>query len=193
MSSLIDFDRAHLWHPYTSITKPLPVYQVSSAQGVNLHLADGRSLIDGMSSWWAAIHGYNHPTLNAAVEKQLHKMSHVMFGGITHEPAVKLAQELIGITPDPLDLVFLCDSGSVSVEVAIKMAFQYWQAKGQTKKTKLLTVRGGYHGDTFGAMAVCDPVNGMHYLFQLLYDLVYLYTNGASLRMRSEIYRQWMR
>ncbi len=163
--ALVDFDKQHIWHPYTSLNHPSPVFPVISATGVRLTLADGRELVDGMSSWWAAIHGYNHPALNAAVEQQLKSMSHVMFGGLTHQPAIDLSQTLIDITHDDLQHVFFADSGSVSVEVAIKMAIQYWVSQGQAKKQRLLTIKNGYHGDTFGAMAVSDPDNGMHHLF----------------------------
>lgn len=164
-SANLEFDAAHIWHPYTSVTHPPVLHEVASAKGVRLTLADGREIVDGMSSWWSTIHGYNHPRLNQAAQQQLEKMSHVMFGGLTHEPAVSLAKKLIDITDDSLQYVFLADSGSVSVEVAIKMAIQHWFAQGQPHKQRLLTIRNGYHGDTFGAMSACDPVNGMHSMF----------------------------
>ena len=160
-----EFDRRHIWHPYTSMTQPLPCYPVVSASGVELQLDDGRQLVDGMSSWWAAIHGYNHPQLNQAAVQQLEKMSHVMFGGITHPAAIELCRKLVAMTPEALQCVFLADSGSVAVEVALKMALQYWQARGE-RRQRILTLRHGYHGDTFGAMSVCDPDNSMHSLYQ---------------------------
>ncbi|WP_034913506.1 adenosylmethionine--8-amino-7-oxononanoate transaminase [Erwinia sp. 9145] len=159
------FDRDHIWHPYTSMSKPLPVYPVTAAKGTSLYLADGRELVDGMSSWWAAIHGYNHPRLNQAMSRQIAQMSHVMFGGITHPSAVALCRQLVEMTPAGLECVFLADSGSVAVEVSMKMALQYWQARGQ-KRQRFLTLRNGYHGDTFAAMSVCDPQNSMHSLYQ---------------------------
>ncbi|MBO2453545.1 adenosylmethionine--8-amino-7-oxononanoate transaminase [Actinomadura barringtoniae] len=162
---LLAYDREHVWHPYAPMPAAYPAELVVSASGVRLTLADGSELIDGMASWWSAVHGYNHPKLNAAVTTQLGKMSHVMFGGLTHPTAIGLAERLVDLTPAPLTKVFFADSGSVAVEVAIKMALQYWRSQGRSGRHRLLTVRGGYHGDTFGDMAVCDPVNGMHHLF----------------------------
>jgi adenosylmethionine-8-amino-7-oxononanoate aminotransferase len=161
----LEFDRQHIWHPYTSMSQPLPTWPVVAARGCELELASGERLVDGMSSWWAAIHGYNHPRLNAALERQMAQMSHVMFGGITHPAAVDLCRRLVAMTPDALECVFLADSGSVAVEVAMKMALQYWQAKGESRQ-RFLTLRNGYHGDTFGAMSVCDPDNSMHSLWR---------------------------
>jgi adenosylmethionine---8-amino-7-oxononanoate aminotransferase len=159
---LADIDRARVWHPYAPMPGAIPPLPVVSASGVRLRLASGTELVDGMSSWWAAVHGYAHASLDAAAQQQLGRMSHVMFGGLTHEPAVRLCDRLASLAPDGLEHVFLCDSGSVSVEVAIKMALQYWRGAGQPAKRRLLTWRGGYHGDTFMAMSVCDPDGGMH-------------------------------
>lgn len=163
--ALLASDRRHVWHPYGPMPEASTPLPVVSAAGVRLRLADGRELIDGMASWWCAVHGYRHPALDAAVTDQLDRMAHVMFGGLTHEPAVRLAERLVELAPEPLEHVFFSDSGSVAVEVAIKMCLQYWRAQGHPQKQRLLTWRGGYHGDTFGAMAVCDPVTGMHSLF----------------------------
>ncbi|MFI5915644.1 adenosylmethionine--8-amino-7-oxononanoate transaminase [Dactylosporangium sp. NPDC051541] len=163
---LVALDREHVWHPYAPMPATQPPLVVSSASGVRLQLADGRELVDGMSSWWAAIHGYRHPVLDAAVREQLGRMSHVMFGGLTHEPAVRLAKTLVDITPAPLRHVFLCDSGSVSVEVAVKMCLQYHRSMGRPGRRRMLTWRGGYHGDTFHPMSVTDPDGGMHSLWR---------------------------
>lgn len=162
---IVEMDRRYVWHPYSSFNSEQPIYPVKSASGSRLHLYNGCELVDGMSSWWSAIHGYNHPVINQALSNQLQDMAHVMFGGLTHRPAVELAKKLVEITPDVLSSVFFSDSGSVSVEVAMKMAIQYWHAKQQPGKQKFLTINYGYHGDTFGAMSVTDPVNGMHSIF----------------------------
>jgi len=185
---LLQLDQQYIWHPYSALGSDLPVFPVVSAKGVRLKLADDRELIDGMSSWWCAIHGYNHPQMNKALEKQLQNMSHVMFGGLTHPPAVELAKTLVEITPSTMSSVFFSDSGSVAVEVAMKMAIQYWQdrqpantAHKAQQKQKFLTVRNGYHGDTFGAMSVSDPVTGMHSLFnQSLAQQVFIDSPSSS-------------
>ncbi|MFW1365775.1 adenosylmethionine--8-amino-7-oxononanoate transaminase [Vibrio parahaemolyticus] len=159
------FDRHHIWHPYTSTLTPLTCYPVASANGVNIKLEDGAELVDGMSSWWSTIHGYNHPHLNQAAHQQIDQVSHVMFGGITHQPAISLCKKLLSLAPNNLEHVFLADSGSVAVEVSLKMALQYWHAKGE-RRPKFLTLRHGYHGDTFAAMSVTDPDNSMHSLYK---------------------------
>lgn len=159
-------DQQHVWHPYSSFTSALTPFPVASTSGVRIKLADGRELIDGMASWWSAVHGYGHPKLKQAAHDQIETMSHVMFGGLTHEPAVTLCEKLVKLAPEGLNKVFISDSGSVAVEVAIKMAFQYSLSQGNKQKNKLLTVKNGYHGDTFATMATCDPVNGMHHMFE---------------------------
>ena len=185
LDQLIALDRQHVWHPYAAMPNPLPVFPVRSASGVRIELEDGRQIIDGISSWWTCIHGYNHPRLNEAAQRQMQKMSHVMFGGLTHRPAIELARKLIDITPEPLQHVFFSDSGSVAVEVAMKMAVQYWHNRDQPGKNRFLTIRSGYHGDTFAAMSACDPVNGMHHLFRGLLTQQY-FADAPQVRFDEE-------
>lgn len=165
LEHLLQIDNDAIWHPYTALSSDVPVYHVESANGVRLKLSDGRELIDGMASWWCAIHGYNQPEINKALQVQTKRMAHVMFGGLTHTPAIELTEQILAITPEELDAVFFSDSGSVSVDVAMKMAIQYWNAKGEPERQKFISLKHGYHGDTFGAMSVCDPETGMHSLF----------------------------
>ena len=183
LDELLNIDKNSIWHPYSAMSSDLPVYHVDSAAGVRLKLSNGQELIDGMSSWWSVIHGYNHRKMNLALEQQLKDMAHVMFGGLTHTPAIELTEQLIAITPDSLDAVFYSDSGSVAVEVAMKMAIQYWHAKGEPKRQRFISLRSGYHGDTLGAMSVCDPETGMHSLFSgVLPEQIFIQQPAMSFR-----------